>query len=80
MCEGNVKLKKKYNKATEDTKAQMYMISNWINNALNLNKQICYILAEINGNINLLASNSEVNFSKQSNINYYMILKELRTN
>ena len=44
------------------------MISNWINNALNLNKQICYILAEINGNINLMASNSEVDFSKQSNM------------
>ena len=59
---------KTYNKATEDTKEQMYMISNWINNALNLNKQICYILAEISGNINLMASNSEVNFSKQSNM------------
>ena len=67
-CEGNVKLMKTYNKATEDTKEQMYMISNWINNALNLNKQICYILAEISGNINLMASNCEVNFSKQSNM------------
>ena len=41
MCGSNVKLLKKYNKATQDTKGQMFLLSNWINDALKLNEQIC---------------------------------------
>ena len=53
MCGLNVNLLQKYNKATQDTKDQMFLLSNWINDAMKLN-QICYILADINGNANLM--------------------------
>ena len=68
MCGSNVKLLKNYNKATQDTKAQMFLLSNWINDALKLNEQICYILADINENANLMPAEKIIKFANQCNM------------
>ena len=43
---------KKYNKANQDTKAKLFLLQNWIEDASKLNKSICYILGDINKAIN----------------------------
>lgn len=37
----------------QDTKGNLYMLKNWISDALELNRQICYILSEISGTYDL---------------------------
>ena len=68
MCANNIRLQKKYNKANQDAKANIYLLNNWITVALNLNKKSCYILADINGNINCMAKRNVVSFIKQNNV------------
>ena len=68
MCSGNVKLMKKYNKANQDTKAKLFLLQNWIEDALKLNKSICYILGEINKTINNMPLGNTVEINKQRNV------------
>ena len=79
MCEGNVKLMKKYNKAMQDAKANIYMLNNWIEDALQLNKDICYILLEINGTNDIFCCSKTVNLSGQSNVKLLHIPEELES-
>ena len=34
MCQGNPRIAKKYNKSIQDTKGSIYLLQNWINDAL----------------------------------------------
>ena len=68
MCNGKPKLAKKYNKASQDTKANIYLLNNWIADALQLCKNICYIMSNINENNNVFACGTEIDLKKQSNL------------
>ena len=46
MCQGNPRIAKKYNKSIQDTKGSIYLLQNWINDTLQLNIQICYIMSK----------------------------------
>ena len=50
MCKGNPRIAKKYKKSILDTKGNIYLLKNWISDALELNKQLCYIMSDINNN------------------------------
>ena len=74
MCEGNPKIAKKYNKLMQNTKGNLYLLKNWISDALELNRQICYILAEINGSDDLYQCSNNVDLETQPNAQ--MLLKQ----
>ena len=79
MCSGNVKLMKKYNKANQDTKAKLFLLQNWIEDALKLNKSICYILGDINSTINNMPLGSTVEINKQGNVKLLHNLENLES-
>ena len=70
MCEGNPRLKKKYNKSIQDTKANIYVLKKWIEDALNLNLRICALLSEINGTLDLFTFDRNVDLQKQGNCKF----------
>ena len=73
MHEGNPRIAKKYNKSMQDTKGNLYLLTNYISDALELNRQICHILAEINGSDDLYQCSNNVDFETQPNAQ--MLLK-----
>ena len=68
MCEGNRRLCKKYKKSVDDTKASIYTLKYWIQDALQLNHNICYIMSEINRTNDLYICTDRINFNEQGNV------------
>ena len=68
MCEGNPKNAKAYKKSIDDTKANIYVLKNWIHDALMLNRNLCYIMLELNKSNDLYVCTDEVNLSQQANV------------
>ena len=68
MCVGNPRIAKKYNKSIQDTKGSIYLLQNWINDALQLNKEICYIMSEINGSNHLFECSNISDLDNKYNV------------
>ena len=68
MCVGNLRIAKKYNKSIQDTKGSIYLLQNWINDALQLNKEICYIISEINGSNHLFECSNISDLDNKYNV------------
>ena len=68
MCEGNRRLCKKYKKSIDDTKASIYTLKIWIQDALELNHKICYIMSEINRTNDLYICADRINLNEQGNV------------
>ena len=68
MCEGNRRLCKKYKKSIDDTKASIYTLRNWIQDALQLNRNICYIMSEINKTNDLYICTDRIDLNDQGNV------------
>ena len=68
MCEGNPRIVKKYNKSIQDTKGNIHLLKNWITDALELNRQICYIMSEINNTSHLHECSNLCDLQEQANV------------
>ena len=59
----------------QDTKGNLYLLKNWISDALELNRQICYILSEINGTDDLYQCTKMVDLELQGNCKMLLLPK-----
>ena len=61
-------LKQKYKKAILDKKRNIYLLKNCISDALELNKQLCYIMSDINNNNDLFECSHICDLLNQANV------------
>ena len=61
MCEGNPRIVTKYKKSILDMKGNIYLLKNWISDTLELNRQLCYIMSDINNSNDLFECSNTCN-------------------